>query len=230
MHGLAVYVKEGLLLAQDFYLEKSVDSYLCLHWLYFTQCLNSFSFIDHLCHYAWFLILLNITNKVLLIERTNVFASGDWLTYSGGTDRPGELCYNFLISNDLTQMVRVLVCVLQWLPLYSKILIMMSFQFPMIFHQFNNRMPHFITQLMTILVLIGTVFMIIWEMRHFFNCDFNVLQPTLGHSWRDNLTNPMLITAFVQIWPQHRREPCNDVASLSLAEYLVGFELDAFQF
>ena len=29
----------------------------------------------------------------------------DWLTYSGGTDRSGELCYNFSISNDLTQMV-----------------------------------------------------------------------------------------------------------------------------
>ena len=29
----------------------------------------------------------------------------DWLTYSGGTDRPDELCYNFCISNDLTQMV-----------------------------------------------------------------------------------------------------------------------------
>ena len=29
----------------------------------------------------------------------------DWLTYSGGTNRPGELCYHFSISNDLTQMV-----------------------------------------------------------------------------------------------------------------------------
>ena len=29
----------------------------------------------------------------------------DWVTYSGGTDRPCELCYNFSISNDLTQMV-----------------------------------------------------------------------------------------------------------------------------
>ena len=28
----------------------------------------------------------------------------DWLTYSGGTDRPGELCCNISISNDLTQM------------------------------------------------------------------------------------------------------------------------------
>ena len=29
----------------------------------------------------------------------------DWLTYSGGTDRPSELYYNFSISNDLTQIV-----------------------------------------------------------------------------------------------------------------------------
>ena len=29
----------------------------------------------------------------------------DWLTYSGGTGRPGELCYNFSISNDLNQVV-----------------------------------------------------------------------------------------------------------------------------
>ena len=29
----------------------------------------------------------------------------DWLAYSGGTDRPGELNYNFSISNDLTQMI-----------------------------------------------------------------------------------------------------------------------------
>ena len=29
----------------------------------------------------------------------------DWLTLSGGTDRPGELCYNFSISNVLTQIV-----------------------------------------------------------------------------------------------------------------------------
>ena len=29
----------------------------------------------------------------------------DWLTYSSGTDRSGELCYNFSISNDFTQMV-----------------------------------------------------------------------------------------------------------------------------
>ena len=29
----------------------------------------------------------------------------DWRTYSGGNDRPGELCYNFSNSDDLTEMV-----------------------------------------------------------------------------------------------------------------------------
>ena len=29
----------------------------------------------------------------------------DWLTYSGRTDRSGQLCYNFSISNDLTQIL-----------------------------------------------------------------------------------------------------------------------------
>ena len=29
----------------------------------------------------------------------------DWITYSGGTDRPDELFYNFSVSNDLTQIV-----------------------------------------------------------------------------------------------------------------------------
>ena len=28
-----------------------------------------------------------------------------WLTYSGGTDQPSELCYNFSFSNYLPQMV-----------------------------------------------------------------------------------------------------------------------------
>ena len=29
----------------------------------------------------------------------------DWLSYSDGTDKTGELCYNFTISNDFTQIV-----------------------------------------------------------------------------------------------------------------------------
>ena len=51
-------------------------------------------------------------DEVLLISPSAVFVFGDfniyhkgWLTYSVVTDQPGELCYNFSISNDLTQMV-----------------------------------------------------------------------------------------------------------------------------
>ena len=54
----------------------------------------------------------NIDGVLSINPSANVFVFGDfnvhhkdWLTYSGGTDRPGELCYNFSISNDLTQMV-----------------------------------------------------------------------------------------------------------------------------
>ena len=51
-------------------------------------------------------------DELLSINSFAVFVFGDfnahhkyWLTYSGGTDQHGELCYDFSISNDLTQMV-----------------------------------------------------------------------------------------------------------------------------
>ena len=60
MHGLAVYVKEGLPFAQDLSLENSADSYLCFGWA-LLQCLISFSSIDHLfCLCALFLILFHL--------------------------------------------------------------------------------------------------------------------------------------------------------------------------
>ena len=57
-------------------------------------------------------ILSNIDEVLSINLSANVFVFGDfdihhkdWLTYSGGTDRPDEFCYNFSLSNDLTQMV-----------------------------------------------------------------------------------------------------------------------------
>ena len=54
----------------------------------------------------------NIDEVLFINPSANVFVFGefhvhhkDWLTYSGGTDRPGELCYNFSISNDFTTMI-----------------------------------------------------------------------------------------------------------------------------
>ena len=62
MHGLASYVKEGLPFARDLALENSADSYV-FDWLYFTQCLTSFSSIDHLLQLcAQFLILFHLTS------------------------------------------------------------------------------------------------------------------------------------------------------------------------
>ena len=84
----------------------------------FIQCLTSFPSIGLLlCHYASFLMLFHIWSKkdqVLSIKPSaNVLVFGDfnnhhkeWMTYSSGTDRPGEHCSNFCTSNGLTQIVR----------------------------------------------------------------------------------------------------------------------------
>ena len=54
----------------------------------------------------------NIGEVLSINPSANVFVFGDfniyhkdWLTYSSGTDRPGELCYNFSISDDITEIV-----------------------------------------------------------------------------------------------------------------------------
>ena len=115
MHVLAVYVKEELPFAWDLSLENSGNSYLC-----FQQALL------HSVFYFFFLyrspssalctvfdsISSNIDEVLSINPSANVFVFGDfnvhhkgWLTCSSGTDQPGELCHNFSISNDLTQMV-----------------------------------------------------------------------------------------------------------------------------
>ena len=54
----------------------------------------------------------------------------------------------------------ILVFVLQWLSLHWEILIMLLSQFPLTFHQIHNGMARFIAQRMTLLLLIGMVFVI----------------------------------------------------------------------
>ena len=116
MHGLAVYVKEGLSFAQDLPLENSLDSYLCFQLTLF-HSVSYFFFLYQLLSLSLYMVFYYISSKtdeVLLINpSTNVFVFGDfnahqkdWLTYSGETDRLGKLCYNFSISNDLTQMIK----------------------------------------------------------------------------------------------------------------------------
>ena len=106
MHGLAVYVKEGLPFAWYLSLENSADFYLCF-WL---ALLDTVSYFFFLCrspssslYIAFDAISSNIDEVLSINPSANVFVFGDinvchkdWLTYSVGTDRPGELCYNFI--------------------------------------------------------------------------------------------------------------------------------------
>ena len=115
-HGLAaVYFKEGLPFARDLSLENSRDSYLCFH-LALLHSLFYFFFLyrspsSSLCT-VFYSISSNIDEVPSINPSVNFFVFGDFnvhhtdgLTYSGGTDRPGELCYNCSISNDHTQIV-----------------------------------------------------------------------------------------------------------------------------
>ena len=113
MHGLAVYIREGFPFAWDLFLGSSMDSYLCFQLALFHSVSYLLSSINHLlCLYTWVLILFHLTDEVLLINSSaNMFVFGEFnfhhnncLTYSGRTDRPGGLCYNISISNDLTLM------------------------------------------------------------------------------------------------------------------------------
>ena len=115
MHGLAVYVKEGLPFACNLSLENSADSYFCFQ-LALLHSVSYFFFLyqspsSSLCM-VFDSISSNIDEVLSINPSANAFVFGDfnvhqkdWLTYSSGTDRPGELCYNFSISNDLTQIV-----------------------------------------------------------------------------------------------------------------------------
>ena len=111
MHVLAVYVKEGLPFARDLPLENSADSYFCFR-LALLHSVSYFFFryqLPLLC--TLFDSILSIIDEVFSINPSAyVFVfwdvhHKDRLTYCGGTDRPSELCYNFSISNDFTQIV-----------------------------------------------------------------------------------------------------------------------------
>ena len=115
MHGLAVYVKEGLPFGRDLSLENSADSYLCfrlalLHsvsyffFLYRSPLSSLCTVFDSISSNIDEVLSINPSANVLVFGDFNVHHK-DWLTYSGVTDRPGELCYNFSVSNDLTQIV-----------------------------------------------------------------------------------------------------------------------------
>ena len=101
MHGLAVYVKEGLPFARDLSLENSADSYLCFR-LALLHSVSYFFFLYRSPSSALCTVFdstsSNIDEVLSINPSANAFFFGDfnvhhtdWLTYSGWTDRPGEL-------------------------------------------------------------------------------------------------------------------------------------------
>ena len=95
-------MKEGLPFARDVSLENSADSYLCFQLV----LLHSVSY--------FFFFYRSPSFSLCTVSISSNVRHKDCLTHSGGTDRLCELCYNFSVSNDLTQMVnfptRILDC------------------------------------------------------------------------------------------------------------------------
>ena len=125
----------------------------------------SVTFFDSISSNIDEVLSINPSANVFVFEDFNVHHK-DWLTYSGGTDWPGELCYNFsqitllrwltfpLRSQTVILIVLrfwiylfllMLVFVLEWLSLHWEILIMLLSQLPLTFHQIHDGMPRFIT-------------------------------------------------------------------------------------
>ena len=165
MYGLAVYVKEnsadsflcfGLSLLHSvsyfFFIYWSPSSSLCMVFDSVSSNMMRFSRSTHL---LMFLSLENLTSirsglpiLVELIDLVNsaiIFLSQmtllRWLTFLLGSQTVILIVLLFWISFFLL----TLVFVLQRLSLHWEILIMLLSQFPLIFHQIHNGMPHFIT-------------------------------------------------------------------------------------
>ena len=163
IHGLAVYVKEGLRFTRDLFVENSADSYLCFR-LALRHSVSYFFFLyrspsSALCT-VFDSISSNIDEVLSINPSANVLSQMtllSWLTFLFGSQTVILMTLLFWIYF----LFLMLVFVLQSLSLHWEILIMLLSQFPSTFHQTHNRMPRFIPWLMTMVMLIGMVFRII---------------------------------------------------------------------
>ena len=121
MHGLTVYVKEGLHFVGELSLENCMYSYLSglqFDWLYF--CLSYSPLLypspsSSLCM-AFDSVSSNLEGLLLIIQSANVFVFGDfnvhpkdWLTYSGRTDILVNSVITFLSQTTLLRWLTFLL-------------------------------------------------------------------------------------------------------------------------
>ena len=101
-------ILDGFFISKRERISRKLWRFLC-----FLSCFPSFSVLLLVPVLITFIFMHRWTDEILLINPyTNVFVFGDfnvhhkdWLICSAGSDGPGELCYNFYISNDVTHMV-----------------------------------------------------------------------------------------------------------------------------
>ena len=104
MHCLAVYVKEGLAFSRDLSLENSAVLLMFLtgfaslsvlfFFLYRLPCSSLCKVFDSISSNIDQVLSSNPSANVFVFGDCNIYLK-DWLTYSGGNGRSGELCYNF---------------------------------------------------------------------------------------------------------------------------------------
>ena len=113
MYGFTVYVKKGRTSFCTGLISRKLCRYLRFR-MALPHSLSYFFFLYRSPSSITFFVSIssNIDEVISINPSANEFISEDlnvhhqdWLTYSGGTGRPGELCYNSSISNDLNQMV-----------------------------------------------------------------------------------------------------------------------------
>ena len=124
-------------------------------FLYQSPCLSLSTVFDSISSNIDEVLSINRSANVFTFEGFNVNHK-DWLTCSGGTDRLGEFCYTFSISNGRTEMAnfptRIIDCdshspalldlfissntsICPTMAfLHCKILIMLLYQFPLTFY------------------------------------------------------------------------------------------------
>ena len=137
VHGLAVFVK-GLPFAWDLSLENSAHSYLCFR-LALLHSVSYFFFLyrspsSALCT-VFDSISFNIDEVLSINPSANVFVFGDfnvhhkdWLTYSGGTDRPliiflSQMTLLRWLAFLLGSQTVILIVLLFWIYLFRLMLV-----------------------------------------------------------------------------------------------------------
>ena len=111
--------RKEFLLKRILFLENPEDSYLCfrlplLHRVFYfffpyrSPSLSLCKLFDSISSNIDKVLSINPSANMLLFGDFNVWHK-NWLTFSGGTDTFGELCYSFSTSNEVTQMVTFLL-------------------------------------------------------------------------------------------------------------------------